>query len=113
MIYSTSQTETSISTLAERLKKGAVLLDVRTHSEYAGYHLPGAINIPYDEIDRMKSFLVNLKSPFITYSSHGRRSRIAAQRLKALGMYAYNAGTIYHLEAVIRKPEASELIEHA
>jgi rhodanese-related sulfurtransferase len=31
---------------------GARLLDVRSPEEYAGGHLPGAINIPVQELDR-------------------------------------------------------------
>jgi len=82
---------------------GAVLADVRTHCEYAGYHIKGSINIPYDEIGRMRDFINNLKKPIITFSTHGRRSEIAAQRLMALGFEAYNGGTIHRIESAINE----------
>ena len=43
-----SQPATGISAAAarERLKQGALLIDVRTGAEFAAGHLPNAVNIP-------------------------------------------------------------------
>lgn len=113
MFSSFVQNDTSVSSLKDWLKAGAVLLDVRTHCEFAGYHIPGALNIPYDEIDRMKPFLLNLNGPVITYSTHGRRSRIAAQRLKALGVEVYNAGTLQRLASGMGNSANHKTLEHS
>jgi rhodanese-related sulfurtransferase len=87
--------------IAELLTKGAVLLDVRTHCEHAGYHMEGALNIPYDEIDRMKCFIKDWAKPVITYSSYGRRSHIAYLKLKAFGIEVYDGGTIRDIEIAL------------
>ena len=43
----------SLSELRERLRRGeVVLLDVRPAAEYQAGHLPGAISIPLDELER-------------------------------------------------------------
>ncbi len=80
------------------MERGAVLLDVRTQYEYAGYHVKGAINIPYDEIERFRNFIIGLNAPVITFSTQGRRSGIAARKLRKLGVKAYDAKTIYVVE---------------
>lgn len=82
---------------------GAILLDVRTHYEYAGYHVQGAINIPYDEIERFQNFIVSWNKPVITFSLHGRRSEIAAIKLRGLGVEVYDAKTIYVVEEGVRE----------
>lgn len=61
-----------------------LLLDVRRADEYAAGHVPGAVNLPYDEIaagkpDVPKDRLV------IVYCHSGRRSAIAAESLAKLG----------------------------
>jgi len=40
----------SIETLLARIEQGALLLDVRSVEDYAAGHLPGALNIPLDEL---------------------------------------------------------------
>lgn len=85
-------------TVRRLMERGAILLDVRTHCEHAGYHVEGAINIPYDEIERFRSFIVSWNKPVITFSSHGRRSEIAAQKLRGFGVEVYDAKTIYVVE---------------
>lgn len=45
--------QVSIDDLRARMEKGtAVLLDVRPRAEYVASHLPGAISIPLEELDR-------------------------------------------------------------
>ena len=98
MLHSPSQTGIPPSVVQRLVERGALLMDVRTHCEYAGYHIQGSINIPYDEIGRMENFLKNLNKPVVIFSSHGRRSEIAAQKLKALGIEVYNTGSIRRIE---------------
>lgn len=42
----------SIEQLLEKLENGALLLDVRSHQDYESGHIPGAINIPTEELDQ-------------------------------------------------------------
>ena len=55
------------------IKKGAVIIDVRTKGEYLGGHIKGAVNIP---LDHLKSHLSKLEKdkPVITCCASGMRS---------------------------------------
>ncbi len=73
--------------LAQLLREGAILLDVRTNLEFSGFHITGAINIPYDELDAKKiEEIRQWNLPVITFSTYGRRSRIASRKLKMAGI---------------------------
>lgn len=56
------------------------IIDVRTREEYNNGHVPGSINIPYDEIlenlDKIKS-----NKPLVLYCGSTRRSEFAADLL--------------------------------
>ena len=77
------------------IAEGAVIVDVRTASEYAGKHYQGAINIPVDVIsDKLAKIGPNDK-PVIVYCASGNRSAAAAGALKAAGYeHVVNAGGI-------------------
>ncbi len=61
-----------------------LLIDVRTPTEFAQYHIPGAVNIPHDKIDTHISYLKDGKhKPLIIYCRSGRRSKLAIETLKA------------------------------
>ena len=65
---------------------GYVILDVRTQEEYDAAHIPGAILIPYDEIEDKASAVLQDKNQLIlVYCRSGRRSKIAAESLVELG----------------------------
>ena len=87
------------------------MLDVRTHCEYAGYHIEGSLNIPYDEIQMMEPFLRSIRQPVIIYSSRGRRSEIACQKLKQLELKVFNAGTMHDVEVALRGESDYEIID--
>ena len=82
------------SKIKSALKKGAIVVDVRTGTEYDRGHVPDAFNIPVDRIrasvDRLKS--ANL--PVIVVCNTGERSSIAVQQLKSAGVKnVYNGGS--------------------
>lgn len=67
-------------------ESGYILLDVRTTAEFAEKHIPGAINIPNEEIGSEKIPELPDKSQLIlVYCRSGNRSKQAAQKLAALG----------------------------
>ena len=67
-------------------ESGYVILDVRTESEYAEGHIPGAILIPDYEITELaESILTDKDQKILVYCRSGRRSKNAAQALLALG----------------------------
>jgi rhodanese-related sulfurtransferase len=61
----------------ERVRRGAVWLDVRYPSEYQYDKLPGAINVPLSEVRDMFAVLDRTKE-YIVYCQSGRRSAAAA-----------------------------------
>jgi rhodanese-related sulfurtransferase len=64
---------------------GARVVDVRTPQEFASGHVPGAINIPYEEIGKRASEIGPPSTPVVLYCRTGRRSEIAAGALQKAG----------------------------
>ena len=61
-----------------------VVVDVRTPEEFVTSHVPGAINIPHDQIGRRLAELPKDKD-LVLYCRTGRRVAIAAAELTAKG----------------------------
>lgn len=62
------------------------ILDVRTPEEFAAGHVPGAINIPYTELEERYSELETEGSEeLVVYCQSGRRAGIAEATLAELG----------------------------
>jgi len=77
------------------IAEGAVIVDVRTASEYANSHYEGAINIPVDVISSKLAKIGAQDKPVIVYCASGSRSAAAANTLKAAGYTnVVNAGGI-------------------
>ena len=74
------------------LRRGAILLDVRTHEEFVGWHLRGAVNIPAEELDNRLETLARWDTPLLVYSGKDKRSYRAARKLRLHGLEAYDAG---------------------
>jgi rhodanese-related sulfurtransferase len=71
---------------AHRLvEAGARLVDVRTPQEFASGHLPGAVNVPVQELDRRMGELPEKERPIVLYCRSGARSSSAARMLKSAG----------------------------
>ena len=69
-----------------RDEKNYIILDVRRPDEYAEGHIPGAINIPNEEIGTGEIATLPDKSQLIlVYCRSGRRSKEAAGKLAKLG----------------------------
>ena len=67
-------------------EKDRIILDVRSREEYDQGHIPGAILIPDTEIEAKAADLLPDKDQLIlVYCRSGRRSKLAAQSLAALG----------------------------
>ena len=65
---------------------GYIVLDVRTPEEYAGRHIPGAINVPNETIGSTASEqLPDREQLILIYCRSGNRSKQAADKLVALG----------------------------
>ena len=64
---------------------GAVLLDVRTPSEYRSGHIPGSKNVSLQTIDSVDAVAENKDTALYVYCQSGARSRQAAGLLKQMG----------------------------
>ena len=65
---------------------GYIILDVRRPDEYAEGHIPGAINVPNEEIGTADIEELPDKSRLIfVYCRSGRRSKEASEKLVKLG----------------------------
>ena len=67
-------------------EKNYIILDVRRPDEYAEGHIPGAINVPNEEIGSAEIAELPDKSQLIlVYCRSGRRSKEASEKLVGLG----------------------------
>jgi rhodanese-related sulfurtransferase len=67
-------------------QEGYIILDVREQDEFDQGHIPGAILIPYTQIDfKAEDMLPDLDQLILVYCRSGRRSKIAAEALVDLG----------------------------
>lgn len=68
------------------IEQGALLIDVRTMEEFAQGHVEGALNIPYQETDKLMSAIGTDKTrPVVVYCRSGNRSGKAKVVLEAKG----------------------------
>ena len=67
----------SFADASERVRRGALWLDVRYPSEYQYDKLPGAINVPLAEVRNMFAVLDRSRE-YVAYCQSGRRSAAAA-----------------------------------
>ena len=72
----------------------AIVLDVRTPGEYASGHVPGAVNIPYDQVgSRLDELHASPETPIVVYCERGGRAGKAASVLLGAGYH-----DVLHLE---------------
>jgi phage shock protein E len=63
-----------------------LILDVRSADEYAQGHVPGAINVPHDQLEGRLASLPELRDhDLVVYCRSGRRSALALEVLKRHG----------------------------
>ena len=67
-------------------EEGYIILDVREQDEYDAGHIPEAILIPYTQIgEKAEEMLTDKNQLILVYCRSGRRSKLAAEALVALG----------------------------
>lgn len=87
-----------------KLQAGAKLVDVRTVQEFREKNLPGAVNIPVDQIKTgITNVTTNKSQVILLHCRSGRRSGIAETELRALGYTnAFNIGSCGQAEKIVR-----------
>jgi len=71
--------------VAEKLAAGALVVDVRSPSEFQGGHYPGAVNHPVDKLEASMKKLGAKDRVLVVHCASGARSARAAALLKAAG----------------------------
>ncbi|TAN84552.1 MAG: rhodanese-like domain-containing protein [Gallionella sp.] len=74
--------------LMQRIKANhpGLILDVRSPEEYAEGHIPGAVNIPHDQLSSRLAEIGSYKNKdVVLYCKSGRRAGVAANTLRAAG----------------------------
>lgn len=80
--------------LEKQQKSNLLVLDVRSKEEFAQGHVPGAINIPHDQLDKQLEQLSEHKnSEIVLYCRSGRRAGAAEAYLSSQGFKK-----LYHLK---------------
>ena len=87
---------------SEKVRRGALWLDVRYPSEYQYDKLPGAINVPLAEVRNMFAVLDRSKE-YVAYCQSGRRSAAAAF------LFAQRGFKVWLLEGGLKAVERPEL----
>jgi phage shock protein E len=64
---------------------GVKVVDVRTPEEFASGHVPGAVNIPYDQLPGRAAEIGPPSTSVVLYCRSGRRSGIAVEALQKVG----------------------------
>ena len=83
-----SYRQISMNEAVDMMKResGYIILDVRRPDEYAAGHIPGAINLPNEDIGSEEIKILPNKSQLIlVYCRSGRRSKEASEKLVKLG----------------------------
>jgi rhodanese-related sulfurtransferase len=106
--------QTSAQQLHQALdkKETVLVVDVRSPQEFATGHIPGAVNIPLDELaKRIGEMKVPKNTTLVTMCEHGGRSSRAALELEKLGYKTSSFCTLdswkkrgYKIEAGEAKP---------
>lgn len=90
--------------IRKALQRGAIVIDVRTGTEYDRGHVPGAFNIPVERVVSSAERLRATNKPVIVCCNSGSRSSLAVKQLKAKGLKeVYNGGSWQHVVRILEK----------
>jgi len=93
--------------LQRYIQAHAVILDVRSASEYREGHVKGSLHIPLDQVGRELNRLRKTGKPVITCCASGRRSGMAAEILRKAGIDAINGGAWTSVRNALRDASAN------
>ena len=91
----------------EKLKNGALVIDVRSAGEFNSGHLAKAINIPLDEIETVLPKRVKDKGQvLLLHCASGMRSGMAKSKLIGMGYTnAFNLGGYGRAESILKQAQ--------
>ena len=89
--------------IKDALRRGAIVIDVRTPQEFDQGKVPGSINIPVDRIAANAERIKNMNRPVVFCCASGARSSNAATIMKQKGMKeVYNGRSWYDVIKMLR-----------
>lgn len=74
-----------MSVLLEKIKSGAMVVDVRSTDEFEETHYSNAVNISVEQVQSRLAEFGDKSKPVIVYCASGSRSAYAARILKMAG----------------------------
>lgn len=91
------------ATAREGLKKGALVIDVRSESEFQERHLPGAMNIPLNRLgEEIARRAPNKEQALLLHCLSGTRSGMGTSVLKKMGYQnVFNLGSYGRAEKIL------------
>ena len=93
----------------ELLPEGAVFIDVRSPMEFTGGSIPGAINIPVNQIQLITAHkpTIHKQQPIVVFCASGMRSGVAKRQLIAMGYESViNGGGVSQLAMRLAQPHS-------
>jgi phage shock protein E len=95
-----------VATARSLLRKGALVVDVRSLAEFQARSLPGAINLPLGDLtDAISRRVPDKTQVLLLHCLSGGRSAVAARLLKGLGYtQVYNLGSYGRAERIVSQP---------
>jgi phage shock protein E len=73
------------ATARKLVASGVKVVDVRTPAEFSTGHVPGAINIPHDQMAARHAEVGPPSTPVLLYCKSGRRTEVALRALREKG----------------------------
>ena len=89
----------------EKLRNGALVVDVRSPGEFNAGHLARAINIPLDEIETaLPKHVKGKDQTVLLHCASGMRSGLARRKLKGMGYpNVFNLGSYGRAESIVNQ----------
>ncbi len=87
----------------DALRRGAIVIDVRTPQEFDQGKVPESINIPVDKITANSERIKGMNRPVVFCCASGARSSNAATMMKQKGLKeVYNGGSWYDVLKILK-----------
>ncbi|ASS48697.1 MAG: sulfurtransferase [Candidatus Fluviicola riflensis] len=110
LAYRTFRIATTDHGIEKLIANGAVILDVRTETEFDRGHIKGSVNISLGTI-RERYTELDKKKTYITCCSHGLRSVKVESLLKERGFrHVYNGGAWSDLEPLVKRYSKKRIV---
>ena len=89
----------------KHLQEGALVIDVRSPEEFHSEHLPGALNIPLNELrERLPREVTDKNRVLLLHCQSGMRSRNGQRQLQRLGYTnVFNLGSLTRAKQTVNE----------